>query len=168
MSSHFVNLKANRICSCAHLFWDTARGLEESMLFSNKGIHQKDIIYLTVMASAKHQTQCSVEFITKFGSFFSSQATEAAFCKTETSSPFLASPPWSPEQQLNNLLKCLTSNFRGLDSRSRCCLRNISDETGWKDMGLIYFSGWWIKELHNIWEYYVLGGGMGQRCKWLI
>lgn len=93
MSSHFVNLKANRICSCAHLFWDTARGLEESMLFSNKGIHQKDIIYLTVMASAKHQTQCSVEFITKFGSFFSSQATEAAFCKTETSSPFLASPP---------------------------------------------------------------------------
>lgn len=70
MSSHFVNLKANRICSCAHLFWDTARGLEESMLFSNKGIHQKDIIYLTVMASAKHQTQCSVEFITKFGSFF--------------------------------------------------------------------------------------------------
>lgn len=56
MSSHFVNLKANRICSCAHLFWDTARGLEESVLFSNKGIHQKDIIYLTVMASAKHQT----------------------------------------------------------------------------------------------------------------
>lgn len=58
MSSHFVNLKANRICSCAHLFWDTSNplGLEESMLFSNKGIHQNDIIYLTVMASAKHQT----------------------------------------------------------------------------------------------------------------